>query len=107
MIGNSNFVNSRRETLLRAIKEGHGQVRANSRCRGTTTGIALEIIGKSMQNPSQPIRIEDHVITPLGRLNLIYIIDMIIRELGFVGLKIDHRKSTLTYTLEYVYSPEE
>jgi hypothetical protein len=107
MIGNPNFKRDRSESLRRAINEGCGEFKANSRYRGTTTGIALETIGKALQNPGQPIPIEDHILVDAGKCMLIETIRSAILDLGLVGLEVrTGKRASLTYTLEYVYGPK-
>lgn len=100
-LGNSEFKESRRLQLTRAIKEGHAEVLANQRMRGRTTAIALDTISKAMSNPGRDIFFKDHSDTQMGHHLLYGYIRVALEDLGLVGFTL--KRGSLTYTLDYIY----
>lgn len=100
-IGNKNFKEYRRESLLRAMKEGHSETTVNQRNRGTTTALALRFISQAMLNPGQAIPLQDHSVTEMGRQLLHSYIFLALDNLELTGFTI--KRNSLTYDLEYVY----
>lgn len=102
-LGNKNFKEERRFILERAIEEGHSERTVNRRYRGTTTAIALETIANAVRNPGTPVKIRDHHCTVESDKHLMYVIQVVLNNLGLVGFIIKTNGRTLTYTLDYVY----
>ena len=64
-----------------------------NRYTGKSLGIALETIGKALQNPSKPFQILDHYHTQEANEHLAFMIEDIIPKLDLKFLKIDNTNS--------------
>lgn len=101
-VGNKNFKEDRRRTLSEAIINGMPESRANRRCRGQTTAIALNTIAMAMLRPGEIVEIQDHADTEFARKELTRTIAAILDNLQLVGFSLTRK--TLTYTLDYIYA---
>ena len=74
---------------------------SENRGTGKSLGLALETIGKALQNPSKPLQILDHYGTQGANEHLAFMIEDVILELGlsFLETAKDDGKFYIRYNL--------